>query len=84
MVACHRLNGLTCDRQGFDSPWRYIFALVHLLPLRPVEYVQIASSINNPFSWWICLLTVRCAASNDKANGIPLYTYQTAMSLIKS
>lgn len=23
MVACHCLNGTTCDRQGFDSPWRY-------------------------------------------------------------
>ena len=23
MVACHCLNGSTCDRQGFDSPWRY-------------------------------------------------------------
>ena len=24
MVACHCLNGSTCDRQGFDSPWRYV------------------------------------------------------------
>jgi hypothetical protein len=33
MVACHRLNGSTCDRQGFDSPWRYIFFLLLSNPL---------------------------------------------------